>query len=475
MLFLLSQDMEKVKKGEIVENLAISEAGAEGNAMARLDNYVIFAEGAVPGDVADVMIYRKKKNYAEGRVVNIITPSADRVTPFCTHFGTCGGCKWQHMAYDKQIFFKQKHVEDVLERIGKIELPKATAIKGSALTKYYRNKLEYTFSNKAWLTKEDLDSGASMLQPALGFHVPSRFDKILDVKECFLQEDLSNKIRLAVREFSIANNFEFFDPKSQEGYLRNLIIRSTSTGEWMVVVVFKKDDQESRELLLNHLKNTFPQITSLQYIVNEKRNDTIYDQDVVLFNGRTYIEEKMEELVFRISAKSFYQTNSLQAYELYKIVRDYAALTGNEHVYDLYTGTGTIASFVAGKAKRVIGIDYVEDAIKDAIDNARHNKIKNVKFLAGDIKDTLTQDFVAEHGRPDVVITDPPRSGMHEDVVKAIVNNAPDRIVYVSCNPSSQARDLQILDNAYRVEQYQPVDMFPHTTHVENVMLLKKR
>ena len=467
--------MEKVIKGELVQNLLISEAGAEGNAMARLDNYVIFAEGAVPGDLVDVMIYRKKKNYAEGRVVKIHEPSPDRVTPFCTHFGTCGGCKWQHMSYEKQIHYKQKQVEDVLERIGKINLPKATPILGSALTKYYRNKLEFTFSNKGWLTPAEIESEIPIIKPALGFHVPGRFDKILDVKECFLQEDLSNKIRIAVREFCLDNNFEFFDPRSQEGYMRNLIIRSTSIGEWMVVVVFKTDHQESREQLMNHLKTKFPQLTSLQYIINGKRNDTIYDQDVILYSGREWIEEKMEELIFRISAKSFYQTNSLQAYELYKIVRDYAGLTGNENVYDLYTGTGTIASFIASKAKKVIGIDFIEDAIKDATENAKQNKITNVEFIAGDIKDTLTTAFTEQHGKPDVIITDPPRSGMHEDVVKAILLNAPEKIVYVSCNPASQARDIQLLDQLYEVEKFQPVDMFPHTTHVENVMLLRKR
>ena len=467
--------MEKVIKGELVQNLLISEAGAEGNAMARLDNYVIFAEGAVPGDLVDVMIYRKKKNYAEGRVVKIHEPSPDRVTPFCTHFGTCGGCKWQHMSYEKQIHYKQKQVEDVLERIGKINLPNATPILGSALTKYYRNKLEFTFSNKGWLTPAEIESEIPIIKPALGFHVPGRFDKILDVKECFLQEDLSNKIRIAVREFCLDNNFEFFDPRSQEGYMRNLIIRSTSIGEWMVVVVFKTDHQESREQLMSYLKTKFPQLTSLQYIINGKRNDTIYDQDVILYSGREWIEEKMEELIFRISAKSFYQTNSLQAYELYKIVRDYAGLTGNENVYDLYTGTGTIASFIASKAKKVIGIDFIEDAIKDATENAKQNKIANVEFIAGDIKDTLTTAFTEQHGKPDVIITDPPRSGMHEDVVKAILLNAPEKIVYVSCNPASQARDIQLLDQLYEVEKFQPVDMFPHTTHVENVMLLRKR
>lgn len=472
---LLSHTMEKVKKGEIIENLNISEAGSEGSSIARHDNFVVFAEGAVPGDIADVMIFRKKKNYAEGRVVNVVKASPDRVEPFCTHFGNCGGCKWQHMSYDKQIYYKQKHVEDVLTRVGKISLPEATPIKGSANTKYYRNKLEFTFSNKAWLTKQDMESDAIVEQNALGFHVPGRFDKILDVKECFLQEDLSNKIRLSVKEFALQNNFEFFDPRSQEGYLRNLMIRSTSTGEWMVVVVFSKDEKESRELMMQHLKKSFPQITSLQYIINSKRNDTIFDLNVELYNGRSYIEEKMENLTFRISAKSFYQTNSLQAYELYKIVREYAGLTGNENVYDLYTGTGTIASFVSGNAKHVTGIDYIPDAINDASENARYNKIENVSFFAGDIKDTLTPEFIAQHGKPDVIITDPPRSGMHEDVVRAIVNAAPDRIVYVSCNPASQARDLQILDEAYYVEKYQPVDMFPHTTHVENVMLLKRK
>ena len=467
--------MEKVKKGEIVENLSITDAGAEGNAMARLDNYVVFAEGAVPGDNVDVLIFRKKKNYAEGRVVKINQPSPNRVEPFCTYFGMCGGCKWQHMDYPTQIHYKQKHVEDVLQRVAKVALPVCTPILGSSQQRYYRNKLEFSFSNKSWISREDMEKGLSADMPALGFHVPGRFDKILNIEECFLQEDLSNQIRNEVRSFALANNLEFFDPYAQTGLLRNIILRSTSTGEWMVVVVFKENKSDEINALLKHLLNKFPAITSLQYVINSKRNDTISDQEVLPFYGRNYILESMEGLSFRISAKSFYQTNSLQAYELYKIAREYAGLTGKENVYDLYTGTGTIASFVASKAKHVTGIDYIEDAILDARQNAIDNKISNVTFLAGDIKETLTTDFIAKHGQPDVIITDPPRSGMHEDVVKTMMTAAPEKIVYVSCNPASQARDIQILDSMYAVSAFRPVDMFPHTTHVENVMLLSKR
>ena len=467
--------MEPIKKGDILENLVITDTGAEGNAMARMENFVVFAEGGVPGDVVDVRIFRKKKNYAEGRVVKINTPSELRESPFCEYFGTCGGCRWQHMSYAAQLKFKQKHVEDALQRISKVELPQATPILGSEKIRYYRNKLEFSFSDRRWLTEEDLASGKSGNEPALGFHVPGRFDKILDITECFLQDDLSNLIRNEIRSFALANSYSFFNPYDQNGLLRNVIIRSTSTGEWMVVLVFKENDEEKIVKMLKHLITKFPQLTSVQYVVNGKRNDSISDQEVLLFHGRDYIEERMENLVFRISAKSFYQTNSLQAYELYKITRTYASLSGDENVYDLYTGTGTIASFVASSAKHVVGVDYIEDAIEDARKNAKLNNINNASFLSGDLKDTLNDSFISIYGKPDVIITDPPRSGMHEDVVKTILKADPKRIVYVSCNPSSQARDIQILDPNYSVEAYRPVDMFPHTTHVENVMLLKRR
>ncbi len=463
-----------LQKGSIVENIEITDIGSEGKAIGRVDNFVIFVEDAVPGDFVDVLIYRKKKSFAEGRAVNIRKPSSDRVEPFCEHFGVCGGCKWQHLSYEKQLDFKQKNVVEALERIGKIELPVSMPILGSSMTKHYRNKLEYTFSNRSWLTKGELSDGNSKETPALGFHVPLRFDKILDIKKCYLQDDLSNTIRLEVRNFCIANGMKFFDLNSQEGEMRNLIIRNSSVGEWMVILVFHTEDENTRNKLLNHLKNTFPFITSLLFIINLKRNDTIFDLEINLFHGKEYIIEKMENLSFRISAKSFYQTNSLQAYELYKVVRNFAQLTGTENIFDLYTGTGTIAAFLSSNARHVCGIDNVGDAIRDARQNAVDNNISNVSFFAGDIKDVLNDNFINNNGKPDVIVTDPPRAGMHEEVVKSILKASPQRIVYVSCNPSTQARDMQLLNDDYRIEQLQPVDMFPHTSHVENVALLVK-
>lgn len=464
-----------IQKGSIIENVEITGIGAEGKAIGRIDNFVIFVEDAVPGDFTDVLIYRKKKNYAEGRSVNIRKPSADRVDAFCEHFGVCGGCKWQHLSYEKQLAFKQQNIADALERIGKLELPALLPIIGSAKTKHYRNKLEYTFSNRSWLTKKELSDGDSKEMPALGFHVPLRFDKILDIKKCYLQDDLSNDIRIEVRNFCIANEMKFFDLISQEGGMRNLIIRNSSAGEWMVIVVFHSEDEANRNKLLNHLKEKFTFITSLLFIVNTKRNDTIFDLDIQLFHGKEYIVEKMEKLSYRISAKSFYQTNSYQAYELYKVVRNFAQLTGTENIFDLYTGTGTIATFLSGNARQVSGIDYIEDAIRDARQNAIDNNIRNISFFAGDIKDVLNDDFINKNGRPDVIVTDPPRAGMHEDVIKSIRKAAPEKIVYVSCNPSTQARDLQLLSDDFRIEKIQPVDMFPHTSHVENVTLLVKK
>ena len=464
-----------IQKGSILENVEITGIGAEGKAIGRVDNFVIFVEDAVPGDFTDVLIYRKKKNYAEGRSVNIRIPSPDRMDPFCEHFGVCGGCKWQHLSYEKQLAFKQQNIADALERIGKLELPVLLPIIGSAKTKHYRNKLEYTFSNRSWLTRKELSDGDSKEMPALGFHVPLRFDKILDIKKCYLQDDLSNDIRIEVRNFCIANEMKFFDLISQEGGMRNLIIRNSSTGEWMVIVVFHSEDEANRNKLLNHLKEKFTFITSLLFIVNTKKNDTIFDLEIQLFHGKEYIVEKMEKLSYRISAKSFYQTNSYQAYELYKVVRNFAQLTGTENIYDLYTGTGTIATFLSGNARQVSGIDYIEDAIRDARQNAIDNNIRNISFFAGDIKDVLNEDFINKNGRPDVIVTDPPRAGMHEDVIKSIRKAAPEKIVYVSCNPSTQARDLQLLSDDFRIEKIQPVDMFPHTSHVENVTLLVKK
>ena len=436
---------------------------------------MIFVDDAVPGDFTDVLIYRKKKNYAEGRSINIRRPSPDRVEPFCEHFGICGGCKWQHLSYEKQLEFKQQHITDALERIGKLELPVLMPILGSSKTRHYRNKLEYTFSNRSWLTKKELSDGDTNEIPALGFHVPLRFDKILDIKKCYLQDDLSNEIRLEVRNFCIANEMKFFDLISQEGEMRNLIIRNSSVGEWMVIVVFHKEDEVSRNKLLEHIKNKFSFITSLLFIVNPKKNDTISDLKIQLYHGKEYIIEKMEKLSYRISAKSFYQTNSLQAYELYKVVRNFAQLSGTENIFDLYTGTGTIATFLSAQARHISGIDYVEDAIRDARQNAVDNNISNISFFAGDIKDVLNDDFINKNGKPDVIITDPPRAGMHEGVIKSIRKASPQKIVYVSCNPSTQARDLQLLNDDFRIEKIQPVDMFPHTSHVENVTLLMKK
>ncbi len=464
-----------VQKGITLENIAVTGIGTEGKAVGRHDNFVIFIEDAVPGDVADVFIHRKKKNFAEGRVINLKERSKHRVDPFCNHFGICGGCKWQHLSYEKQLEFKQNVVRDALERIGRLELPEIFPILASAKTKFYRNKMEYTFSNRRWLEKTEFNGGEKTDFPALGFHVPMRFDKILDIQKCYLQDDVGNNIRLETRNFCIENNMPFFDLQSQEGLMRNLIIRNSSIGEWMVIAVFFRDDIESINKLLNHLKSEFPFITSLLYIVNSKKNDTIYDQDVRVFHGREFIVEKMEGLSYRISAKSFYQTNSYQAHELYRIAREFAGLTGTEIVYDLYTGTGTIASFISAHARQVIGIDYIEDAILDARQNAIDNNIRNVFFHAGDIRDTLSEEFINKNGSPDVIITDPPRAGMHEDVVRSIVKAGPGRIVYVSCNPSTQARDLQLLSDDYRIEKIQPVDMFPHTSHVENVVLLVKK
>jgi 23S rRNA (uracil1939-C5)-methyltransferase len=464
-----------IAKGNILEKIEITGIGSEGKAVGRFENLVVFVEDAVPGDVADVLIFKKKKNFAEGRAVNIHISSPDRKAPACEHFGTCGGCKWQHLSYEKQLAFKSQQVVDAFERIGKLELPEISPIIGSAQIYHYRNKMEYTFSNRSWLTRDEINSGADPNNPALGFHVPFRYDKILDITNCHLQDDIGNKIRNEVRKYCVENGIKFFDLISQEGEVRNLIIRSTSTGQWMVLVVFHQTEEKTRIALLDHLKEKFPFITSLLYIINVKRNDTIFDQKVYSYYGKEFIVEVMENISFRISAKSFFQTNSLQAYELYKVVRKFAALGGIEHVYDLYTGTGTIASFVASQSKKVTGIDYIEDAIIDARQNAKDNNISNTTFYSGDIKDLLNSDFIEKNGKPDVIITDPPRAGMHEDVVRSILKACPVKIVYVSCNPSTQARDLLLMQEEYRISEIQPVDMFPHTSHVENVVLMIKK
>jgi 23S rRNA (uracil-5-)-methyltransferase RumA len=460
----------------LLENVTILDVAAEGKAIAKNNDMVIFVPYVAPGDIADIQLTRKKNSYAEGKAVNFHSYSTERVEPICEHFGVCGGCKWQHLNYQAQLKYKQQQVTDNLTRIGKIELPDISPILGSKDITHYRNKLEFTFSNKRWMTEEEIKSNAQFEDMnALGFHIPTYFDKVLDIKKCWLQDDIANQIRLAVRSYAIEHHLAFFDLRNQAGFLRNMIIRTSTTGELMLIMVFFEEEKEKRENLLNHLLSLFPNITSLVYIINEKVNDTITDQDVILYHGRDHIFEQMEDLKFKIGAKSFYQTNSKQAYELYKVVRDFAQLSGNELVYDLYTGTGTIANFVSHQAKKVVGIEYVPEAIEDAKVNSELNSVKNTLFYAGDMKDILNNDFINQHGHPDVIITDPPRAGMHANVVDAIIFAAPKRIVYVSCNPATQARDLSLLDEQYKVIRVQPVDMFPHTHHVENVVLLEKR
>ncbi|BCI62651.1 23S rRNA (uracil(1939)-C(5))-methyltransferase RlmD [Coprobacter secundus] len=466
----------KKKELPVIEQVEIVDVAAEGKAIARVNDLVVFVPFVAPGDIVDLQLHRRKHKYAEGRVLKIHKYSDVRTEPFCSHFGICGGCKWQHLPYEQQLFYKQKQVEDNLIRIGKISLPEISPIKGSSKIQFYRNKLEFTFSNKSWLTQEELNSEQTFdCRNALGFHIPGMFDKVLDIKKCWLQDDISNLIRLEIRKYTIEHNYPFFDLREQSGLMRNIIVRTASTGEIMLIVVFFRKDTEKIQALMSHIAEVFPQITSLLYVINQKANDTITDQKVHVFRGRDYIIESMEDLQFKIGPKSFYQTNSEQAYELYKIVRDFAGLNGTELVYDLYTGTGTIANFIASQAHKVIGIEYVPEAIEDAKVNSALNGIENILFYAGDMKDILTQDFINEHGRPDVIITDPPRAGMHDDVIKTILFAEPGKIVYVSCNPATQARDLGLLDEKYKVTRVQPVDMFPHTHHVENVVLLKKK
>lgn len=460
----------------ILENVEITGLAAEGKAIARVNDVVVFVSHVVPGDVVDLQVTKKKSHYMEARVIAFRSYSENRVEPKCRHFGICGGCKWQMLPYTEQLLFKQQQVEDNLVRIGKIELPEIMPILGSAKTEFYRNKLEFTFSNKRWRTYEEMQQGKEFpTMNAVGFHIPGQFDKVLDIEECLLQDDISNQLRNEIRSYALENNLSFFDLRAHEGFLRTMMVRTTSTGELMLIVVFFYEDKPVQDALLQHLADKFPQITSLLYIINAKANDTITDRDVFVFKGEECIYEKMEDLKFKIGPKSFYQTNSEQAYELYKVARNFAKLSGTELVYDLYTGTGTIANFVAHQAKQVIGIEYVPEAIEDAKVNAAINGLDNTLFYAGDMKDVLNQQFIEEHGAPDVIITDPPRAGMHDDVINAILFAAPKRIVYVSCNPATQARDISLLDANYKVMAVQPVDMFPHTHHVENVVLLEKR
>ena len=469
--------MSKKNKNIAFEKVEVIDAGAKGKSIAKAsDGRVIFLTDAIPGDIVDVQTTKKRTAYFEGFVTKFHKKSEKRTEPICTHFGYCGGCKWQNMSYFNQLFYKQKEVENNLKRLGKIEIPEISPILGTTETFFYRNKMEFSFSDTRWLTPKEIQNSQNIdNRNGLGFHISGAWDKILDIDKCFLQEDPSNEIRLSIKKFALENELEFYSPRNQTGFLRSMMIRITSVGEIMLVIQFFKEDVKKRELLLNFIAEKFPQITSLQYIINEKANDSIYDQEIICFKGRDCIYEEMEGLQFKINAKSFYQTNSKQAYELYKITRDFAGLTGNELVYDLYTGTGTIAQFVAKKARKVVGVEAVKEAIDDAKVNAVNNNINNVVFYVGDMKNVFNEDFIAKNGTPDVIITDPPRDGMHKDVVQQILNVAPDRIVYVSCNSATQARDLALMDSLYKVIKVQPVDMFPQTHHVENVVLLEKR
>ncbi len=475
--------VRKKKELPLLEKITITDIAAEGKAIAKVDDLVIFTPYVVPGDVVDLQLKKKKQSYAEAVATQFHTYSPLRTEPFCRHFGVCGGCKWQCLPYEEQIRYKQRQVTDNLSRIGKIELPDISPILGSEKTRFYRNKLEFTFSNKRWLTDREIKEQVKYEQMnAVGFHIPGAFDKVLAIEKCWLQDDICNRIRNAIRDYAYENKYTFFDLRNQTGMLRNMIVRTSTTGELMVILICRIDEGEEREKemelfhrLLEYVADTFPEITSLLYIVNNKCNDTITDREVFVFRGNDHIFEEMEGLRFKIGPKSFYQTNSEQAYHLYKITREFAGLTGKELVYDLYTGTGTIANFVAGKAERVIGIEYVPEAIEDAKINSEINNIANTLFFAGDMKNILTREFIQTHGSPDVIITDPPRAGMHQDVIDAILFAAPARVVYVSCNPATQARDLALLDERYKVTAVQPVDMFPHTHHVENVVLLEKK
>lgn len=460
-----------------IENLLITDVASEGNAVGRTaDDMVVFVPFAAPGDIVDVKIKKKRKSYAEGVIARMVKPSDERVEPRCEHFGVCGGCRWQHLPYSEQLKFKQKQVYDALTRIAKVELPEITSIAGSDNIYEYRNKMEYTFSNRCWFTQEQLDSGVEFPdRNAAGFHIPGAFDKVLDISKCHLQQNLTNEIRLFIKNFAKERGYTFFDLRAQTGLLRTMMLRTASTGEVMLLLSFGEDNPAAIKDVLDSVRERFPEITSLVYVVNLKANDTFGDLEVHLHSGKEYITEAMESLRFRVGPKSFYQTNSAQALRLYTIARNAARLTGSELVYDLYTGTGTIANFVAGNARKVIGIEYVPEAIEDAKINSAINGIENTLFFAGDMKNVLTADFIAEYGVPDVMIVDPPRAGMHEDVVNTILAAEPKRIVYVSCNPATQARDIAMMDSKYRVEFIQPVDMFPHTQHVENVVAMTLR
>ncbi|UOE50507.1 23S rRNA (uracil(1939)-C(5))-methyltransferase RlmD [Mucilaginibacter sp. SMC90] len=467
--------MSKANKPKFFENVQIIDIAEEGKGVGKADDFVLFVDKAVPGDIADVQVYRSKKNFGEGKITELKQASEYRTEAFCEHFGTCGGCKWQHMTYEAQLKFKQKSVVDALSRLAKINVDGIMPIVPSPADRYYRNKLEFTFSNKRWLYDGENKEDGTLNMNALGFHIPGRFDKILDVNHCYLQAEPSNSLRNEIRDFTIQQGYTYYDLRNHSGMLRNLIVRTSSTGEIMVIVVFAYAEQDEINKLMSHVDARFPEITSLLYIENQKKNDTIFDQDVVAFKGPEYIHEEMNGIKFRIGPKSFYQTNSIQALRLYEITRDFAGFNGDELVYDLYTGAGTIANFVAGHVRQVVGVEYVPTAIEDAKVNSAINNITNTKFYAGDMKDVLVADFVAEHGKPDVIITDPPRAGMHPDVVARLMEIEAPKIVYVSCNAATQARDLLVLKEKYDTVKTQPVDMFPHTQHVENVVLLVLR
>ncbi len=464
--------MSRKMKNKVITNLLIERIASEGKCVGHHEGKVVFVSNVAPGDVVDVRITKGKSSFMEGEAIRFHEYSKDRIEPFCSHFGTCGGCKWQHINYDLQKTYKRQQVLDQFERIAKVPIPEVLPIMGSAKTQYYRNKLDFTFSNSRWLTREEINSGQEFERNALGFHIPKMFDKIIDIEHCYLQGGLSNEVRNELRTFAREKQISFYDIRNNKGLLRNLIIRSTTTNQTMVIVQFGEHDPESIQVVMEFLNQKFPQITSLLYIINTKGNETFHDLELVTFAGLPYIEEEMESLKFRIGPKSFYQTNSEQAYELYKVARDFAQLKGDEVVYDLYTGTGTIANFVAKQAKQVIGVEYVEAAIEDAKLNSQINGIENTLFYAGDMKDILNEEFIANHAKPDVIITDPPRAGMDEKVVQMLLRLEAPTIVYVSCNPATQARDLALLGEKYHVSKIQSVDMFPQTYHVENVVLL---
>lgn len=463
-----------MKPKQIFHNVEITDTNTEGKGIGRINNLVCFIDFAVPGDVVDIQVTHKKRSYIEAKIISFKKQSDKRSQPECKHFGICGGCKWQHLNYESQLYFKQKFVEDAMVRLAKIKTEILPIIPSQNIF-YYRNKLEFTFSNRKWLPHFSLSSEKEFPDKALGFHVPKHFDKVLDIEECHLQENLSNAIRLEVKKIALENKLSFFDIKKQTGFLRNIIIRNTSIGQWMVILVFFYEQQSSIEKLMTNIQEAFPQITSLQYVINSKKNDSISDLKVEAFSGKEYIEEQIGELKFRIGPKSFFQTNTLQAYELYKTVRNFASLTNTDIVYDLYTGTGTIANFIAPCVRKTLGIEYITEAIEDARVNSQINGISNTEFFAGDIKEVLNSEFVLLHGKPNIIVTDPPRSGMHEDVVRRIMEISPEKIVYVSCNPTTQARDMAILSEKYSLVKIQPFDMFPHTAHVECVALLVRK